>query len=117
MLSTIPVLSSSNINRDIEWYKKHVGFELAFTDGELYVGLHRGPTEIHLQYHHGTKDDPIHGSVVKFFTHNIEPLVKEFVERGTILEEKFRKNTPWNTHEFGFYDLNKNALFFVQNIP
>ncbi|MEM7511998.1 MAG: hypothetical protein AAF388_13775 [Bacteroidota bacterium] len=48
--------------------------------------------------------------------HYIQPLFKEFVERGTVPPEKLRMNTPWGTHEFGFYDLNKNAIFIVQDI-
>jgi len=44
------------------------------------------------------------------------PLFDELVRRGTITKNKLRLNTPWKTHEVGFYDLNNNALFIVEDI-
>lgn len=112
----ITVLPSQDINRDIEWYNKYVGFKFSFGD-TMYAGITRGNTELHLQWHADTKEDPLlGGSVVKFFVNDITPFFEEFVKRGTIAKEKLHKNTPWGTHEFGFYDLNNNALFFVQDV-
>ncbi len=37
------------------------------------------------------------------------------LKRSTVTKDKLRLNTPWKTHEFGFFDLNKNAIFFVQD--
>ncbi|MFD2565820.1 glyoxalase/bleomycin resistance/extradiol dioxygenase family protein [Pseudotenacibaculum haliotis] len=111
-----PVLPSQNIKRDIEWYEKHTGFTLAFGD-DMYAGLKREHLYIHLQWHADNEQDPLlGGSVIKIFVEDIEPIYKEFVERGTIQPEKLRMNTPWGTHEFGFFDLNKNAIFIVQDI-
>ncbi len=114
-LFIIPVLPSSDIERDLKWYEKQAGFKYVFGD-EGYAGLQREGHEIHLQFHHGNVDDPIHASVIKFFVKDIRPYVEEFVRRGTISSEKLRENTPWGTHEFGFYDLNKNAIFIVQDV-
>ena len=114
-LFIIPVLSSSDIDRDLKWYEKQTGFKYVFGDSG-YAGLQRKGHEIHLQFHHGTAEDPIHGSVIKFFVKDIRPYVEEFIKRGTITSEKLREYTPWGTHEFGFYDLNKNAIFIVQDI-
>lgn len=111
-----PVLPSQNIKRDIAWYQKFVGFELVFGD-DMYAGLKRDHICLHLQWHADTKDDPLlGGSVIKIFVKDIIPLVDEFVDRRTIQREQLRKNTPWGTHEFGFYDLNNNAIFFVQDV-
>ena len=114
-LYIIPVLSSSDIKRDLAWYEKHAGFKYVFGD-EGYAGLQRDGMEIHLQFHHGNEADPVHGSVIKMFVKDIQPYIKEFVEKGTITKEKLHMNTPWGTHEFGFYDLNKNAVFIVQDM-
>jgi hypothetical protein len=54
--------------------------------------------------------------VVRIFVKNIQRVFEEFVGRGTVKEEKLRLDTPWNTHEFGFYDLNKNAVFIVEDL-
>ena len=115
LLYIIPVLSSSDIERDLKWYTENAGFKYAFGD-HGYAGLTRENMEFHLQFHHGNEEDPVHGGVMKIFVEDIEPYYQEFLERGTITEEKLHHNTPWGTHEFGFYDLNKNAVFFVQDI-
>lgn len=114
-LSIIPVLPSSDIDRDLKWYEQYTGFIYYFGD-KGYAGLRRDNLEFHLQFHHGNAADPIAGeSVIKIFVADIKPYFDEFVERGTISKEKLRMNTPWGTHEFGFYDLNRNAIFIVQD--
>lgn len=113
---TIPVLPSSDIIRDIEWHKKHTGFTLSFGD-KMYAELYKDAFCIHLQWHADTEEDPLlGGSVVKFFVEDIKPWYKDFVKRGTITKTKLQHKTPWNTTEFGFYDLNKNAIFIVQDL-
>lgn len=111
-----PVLPSQDLKRDIDWYQKYTGFELAFGD-DMYCGLKRDHLCFHLQWHADTEDDPLlGGSVIKFFVKDIQPIFKEFVGRGTIAENKLRLNTQWGTHEFAFYDLNKNAIYIVQDV-
>ncbi len=110
-----PVLPTTDIKRDLFWYEQHLGFTYAFGD-DMYAGMVRDQLCIHLQWHANTADDPLlGGSVIKIFVSEIEPWFEEFVERGTIQPEKLRRNTPWGTHEFGFHDLNNNAIFFVQD--
>lgn len=114
-LYIIPVLSSSDIERDLKWYEKHTGFKYAFGDNG-YVGLTRDNLEFHLQWHHDNEEDPVFPSVMKIFVGDIQPYVDEFLALETISVDHFRKHTPWGTHEFGFYDLNNNAVFFVQDV-
>lgn len=114
-IEVIPVLPSADIERDVKWYKKQTGFELDFGD-DMYAGLKRGNLNIHLQWHADTEEDPLlGGSVIRIFVKNIMPLFAEFVERGTVTKDKIRLNTPWNTNEFGFYDLNKNGILVVED--
>lgn len=116
ILGITPLLPSQNITRDVEWYNKYVGFELVHND-DMYAVLKRETHFIHLQWHADTDDDPLlGGSVVKIFVKNIQSIYEEFVKRGTIKPEKLNLGTPWNTNEFGFYDLNNNALFFVEGL-
>jgi len=115
-LEISPVLPSQNIDRDVEWYEKHVGFKLLQKD-EMYAVLRRENLCLHLQWHADNETDPLlGGSVIKIFVKNIQPVFREFVDRGTVKPEKLILNTAWNTHEFGFYDLNKNAIFIVEDI-
>lgn len=115
LLQIEPVLPSQDIDRDVKWYQDKVGFQLVFKDA-MYTVLKREHLHMHLQWHADTKDDPLlGGSVIRIFVKNIQPIFEEFVKRGTIAKNKLRKNTPWGTHEFGFYDLNKNAVFIVED--
>ena len=112
----IPVIPTADMKRDVAWYAEKTGFHYIFGD-EMYAGIKRENLEIHLQWHADTDDDPLNGgSVVKIFVEGIEALFDEMVERGTVKQDQLRKNTPWGTHEFGFFDLNKNAIFFVEDV-
>jgi hypothetical protein len=112
----MPVLPSQDIARDIAWYKAQTGFETFFAN-EMYAVLYRDNLTIHLQWHADTADDPLlGGSVIRIQVKSIQPILEEFVERGTITRDKLRTNTPWETNEFGFYDLNKNAIFIAEDI-
>jgi catechol 2,3-dioxygenase-like lactoylglutathione lyase family enzyme len=112
-LEICPVMPSQDIDRDVTWYCDHVGFELVKKD-EMYAVLRRENIFIHLQWHADTQDDPLlGGSVIRIFVEDIQIIFDEFVKRGTVRPEKLRLNTPWGTNEFGFYDLNRNAIFIV----
>ena len=111
----VPVLPSQDISRDVAWYEQYAGFKKVFGD-DMYAGLRRDNMELHLQWHADTDEDPLlGGSVIRIFVDQIDPIFEEFLQRGTVPSNKLRKNTPWGTHEFGFYDLNKNAIFLVQD--
>ena len=115
-LEISPVLPSQDIDRDVAWYEKQVGFKLLHKDS-MYAVLKRENLHVHLQWHADTEDDPLlGGSVIQIIVKNLLPLFEELLERGTVKEEKLRLKTPWQTNEFGFYDLNKNAIFFVEDI-
>ena len=91
ILEVIAVLPSQNIERDIAWYRE-TGH--ADTDADPLLG----------------------GSVVKFIVDDIQVIFDELVERKTVPADKLQRNTALHTHEIGFYDLNKNALFFIQDV-
>ena len=116
-LNTIPVLPTADLKRDILWYQEKMGLKIYYTD-ELYAVLYRENLCIHLQWHADTAEDPLlGGSVVRIYVKNIDPIFNEFIQRGTVTADKFRINTPWKTNEFGFYDLNKNAIFIFEDAP
>ncbi|MBV9963759.1 MAG: hypothetical protein JO072_16070 [Parafilimonas sp.] len=115
-LGIIPVLPSANIARDLAWYKEKTGFEEVFSDN-MYACICRNNIYMHLQWHADTESDPLlGGSVIRLYVKNIQPLFDEFVQRGTITSNALKINTPWNTNEFGFFDLNKNAIFVMEDV-
>jgi len=116
LVKICPVLPSQDIERDVNWYEKQVGFEVLHKD-KMYAVLKRENLSLHLQWHADTEDDPLlGGSVIRILVKNLLPLFEELVNRGTVKKEKLRLNTPWNTNEFGFYDLNNNAIFIAEGL-
>ena len=117
LVKIVPVLESADIARDVAWYKEKIGFEVSFSHEKMYAGLYRDDLEIHLQWHAGTKDDPMNGgAVIRINVRNIKPLFEEFKQRGAVNENDFRANTPWGTNEFAIHDLNSNAIFISEDI-
>lgn len=115
-LHTVPVLPTTDIARDVRWYEEKMGLQVYFAD-TMYAVLYRDNLILHLQWHADTVDDPLlGGSVVRVLVKNIQPLFEEFVQRGTVEPDKMRINTPWKTNEFGFFDLNQNAIFFEEDV-
>lgn len=110
-----PVLSSSDIDMDIIWYKEKIGKEVIYRE-DWYAVLRWENLWIHLQWHIGIDEDPIHSSVIKIYVEGIDSIFQEFIKRGTDTKEKLKYNTPWQTNEFAFYDLNKNAIYFNEHV-
>jgi hypothetical protein len=115
-LATIPVLPTTDIERDVRWYQEKMGLQCYFAD-KMYAVLYRDNLSLHLQWHADTADDPLlGGSVVRILVKNIQALFEEFVQRGAVTADKLRTNTPWRTNEFGFFDLNRNAVFIMEDV-
>lgn len=111
----IPVLPSADIARDVAWYQEKLGMTADEVDS-MYAVLYRDRFVLHLQWHADTPEDPLlGGSVVRVLVRNIQPLFEELVQRGTVKPEDFRSHTPWRTNEFGFFDLNRNAIFIMED--
>lgn len=116
ILHIVPVLPSADIARDVSWYEEKAGFKIFYTD-KMYAVLFRENICIHLQWHADTEDDPLlGGSVIRIVVKNIRPIFEEFVQRGTVAPDALKEKTPWGTNEFGFYDLNNNAVFIMEDI-
>ncbi|MFL5742151.1 MAG: hypothetical protein ACJ75B_18150 [Flavisolibacter sp.] len=93
-LGIIPVLPSSDIERDISWYRQKTGFEELFHD-KMYAVLTRGNLCIHLQWHADTESDPLlGGSVIRIFVRNIRPMFDEFVRRALSTNLNFFRTRP-----------------------
>lgn len=114
-----PVLASSDVPRDIQWYEKKLGFKNVFdsthySDGPAdYAVLRRQKLILHLQYQF-PKD--MTSTDVRIEVKNIQPLFAEYVSKGVVKEEAMRLKTPWGTNEFGLFDLSRNRLTFLEDV-
>ena len=115
-INIVPVLPSADISRDVSWYQEKLGFSEYYVD-KMYAELFREDLVIHLQWHADTKEDPLlGGSVIRIRVVNIKPIFEELLLRGTIEQKALKLNTPWQTNEFGLFDLNNNGIFFAEDI-
>jgi len=118
-LHMIPVLASADVKRDIDWYENKLGFKnvydsTAYHDGPVdYAVLRRQNLIIHLQFQF-PKD--MTSTDVKIEVKNIDSLIEEYLEKNVITAENVNRKTPWNTDEFGLFDLNKNRITFLEDL-
>lgn len=114
-----PVLASSDVARDIQWYKDKLGFQNVYDSTQYqegpvdYVVLGRQKLFFHMQFQF--PEDVIRTDV-KFQVKNIEPLYDEFLKSRAITEHNINRKTDWNTSECCFFDLNRNRLTFYEDI-
>ena len=98
----------------VAWYKKILGFEVYFSDN-MYAVLYRENICIHLQWHACTENDPLNANAsIRIAVKNVKAIFNLIKAKG--VDTKFIANTPWKTNEFGFYDLNGNALFIMEDL-
>jgi len=107
------MLSSENLERDIEWYRKELGFEVLKSESKFAL-IKRGDYFIHLQKQKPGSKDLIGGSVVKFFVENVNDIFREFVKNNLILENQLISDPSSSTTEFELYDPSGNTIIFVE---
>ena len=113
-----PVLSSSDILKDIAWYES-LGFQNVYDssnyqDGPLdYAVIGRQNLFFHLQFQY-PKDVII--SDVKFRITGIHALINDFVEKGLLSRDQVFEKTAWNTCEFGLFDPTGNRITFFEDL-
>ena len=118
-LHVSPVLASSSVQRDVDWYTEKLGFtnvydSTRYQDGPMdYAVIGRQGLYLHLQFQY-PKD--MVSTDVKFEVKNIDPLITEFVEKGILRMDKVHKKTPWNTTEFGIKDPSGNRITFLEDL-
>lgn len=116
-----PILPSADVERDIKWYDEKLGFRCTYNSGVYedskplnYAVLSRQDIFIHMQFQYPEDLAKMRGFQIRIQVENITPIFEEFKAKGVVKE--LRMNTPWGTSEFGFYDLNKNGIFFYEDI-
>ncbi len=119
-LKISPILPSSDVVRDIKWYEEKLGFKLGYNSGMYeegtinYAVLNRQEISLHMQFQFPEDMAKMTSFQIRIEVDNILPIFEEYKSNGVVKE--LRKNTPWGTTEFGFYDLNKNAIFFFEDL-
>ncbi len=114
-----PVLASSDVPRDIEWYETTLSFKnvydsSAYQAGKIdYVVLGRGNLFFHMQYQF---PDDMTSTDLKFQVQNIEPLFEELTGQGLIPPGKITRTTAWHTSEVSLFDPSGNRITFFEDI-
>lgn len=119
LLHISPVLASSDVSRDIQWYETKLGFKnvydsSAYSDGPIdYVVLGRDQLFFHMQFQF-PKD--MTSTDLKFQVQNIEPLFDELIANGLIPPGKITRQTGWNTAEVSLFDPSGNRITFFEDL-
>jgi len=70
-----------------------------------------------LQWHDASEwEKGIYRPILRFLIKNTETLFQEYKTKGVFHEQTVLRETPWNTKEFAFYDLDMNGLTFYEDV-
>lgn len=119
ILSLSPVLASSDVGRDVEWYETKLGFKSVY-DSSAY---HEGPIDYAVvgrqnQFMHLQFQFPLDMTCtdVRIQVQNIRPLFEEYVSSGAVARDRYDEKTTWHTAEFGLFDLSGNRITFFEDL-
>ncbi|MCB1042271.1 MAG: VOC family protein [Acidobacteria bacterium] len=111
-----PVLASQDVRRDVSWYCDKLGFRMLFNSGDTplnYAGIANAGLELHLQFQF-PKD--MTSTDLRIQVRQITDMFETCLQNGLVKPEALRRNTPWGTHEFGFFDPSGNRIHFYQDV-
>lgn len=112
-----PVLPVRDVEATLAFYVEKLGFTKTFDDAEQpgdvlhYAGICRGGFCLHLQRLSNDENDPTM-PLIRIRVENIEPLYKEYKDKGLITAAGPLEPKPWGSKDFGIYHLNGAALVF-----
>ena len=111
-----PILGTRDMQREIDFYTRQLGFKLAFRDDAdppNYVGFRRDAVALHMQFQFEHEMGTIR---LRFLVDDPDALFKEYEQRGVECTSDSIHDTPWGTREFALYDLDRNALTFYRDL-
>ena len=114
-----PVLPTQDVRTAIRYYVDRLGFVLAFTDAEAdprYAGVRRDSVELHLQWHDAEEWAAVERPMLRLVVSDVDALFAEFQDRDVFHAATTLRNTPWETREFAFYDVDGNGLTFYRDV-
>lgn len=114
-----PVLQAYDVEASISYYVDRLGFQLTFRDEgppARYAGVMRDGVTLHLQWHDRTSFNPDRGDALSMRLRVSDPdaLFAEYADKQVFHDRTALRDTPWNTREFAFYDLNGHGLTFYR---
>lgn len=115
-----PVIPASDMVQTIDFYENKMGFTNVFDsshyeDGPInYAILCRQSICLHFQLFESLKG--LTAPNIRIQVEEIEPLFEEYKTRGILDDKNELTITPWGTKEFAFFDPNKSALTFYEDL-
>lgn len=114
-----PVLASEDVARDVDWYETNLGFNNVFDSTKYEAGpmsyavVGRQELYLHLQFQYPAD---MTSTDVRIQVMNLEPLFKEYLEKGIVTPDRMKRKTTWGTNEFGLFDLSGNRITFFEDL-
>lgn len=117
----IPILDVRDISKALDYYVEKLGFEVEFRyseDPDNYAGIFRDGVYLHMQWQH--EDEFAKGTAgrlrLRIVVNDPDILYQEYKQKGVFGDEVQVRQTEWGTREFGFRDLDGNALNFYREL-
>lgn len=114
-----PLLDSEDLQRDLKWYEEKLRFKNVYDSSHYKAGpidyavIGRQNLYLHLQFQY-PKD--VKQTRVKFEVLGIEALFQQCVAAGIIYPDRIKRQTDWNTTEFGVLDPSGNKIIFIEDL-
>ena len=116
----IPLLPVRNVSQAIGYYTERLGFRLSFQEDPhdpQYAEVQRDGMCLHLQWHDPADfGEAVDGLMLRFVIDDVDALFAEYQDKQVFQDHTAVSETPWNTREFAFYDLDGNGLTFFRDL-
>lgn len=128
MVSAIPTLPVSDIERGVTFYRDTLGFTVGYRDNEFAI-VHRDDIEIHLwaatdeNWGKGDESSPVVSGAESFIAGTascrvgvaaVDALHASFHQHGIIHPNAPLRDTEYGTREFTVLDPDRNAIAFFE---
>ncbi|WP_276374857.1 VOC family protein [Chryseolinea sp. H1M3-3] len=118
--STVPVISTDDIEKSLAYYQHVLGFAFDFQYGDppVYAGVHSGNAEIYFTHSPALvkflRDQSFHPDIF-IWINDADYLFKLHVQNGAEVIEPL-SNRPWGARQYVVRDINGYHLKFAQPI-
>ncbi len=116
LISSVPVLTVTDLPRSLAFYRDQLGFETEFDMGNAfpYAGVRRGEMVLHLD---GGAHEFAHlPGQCRFHLRGVDGLYEELNPRGVVKADEQLTTMPHGLRQFSVLDLDRNRITFAEPV-
>jgi uncharacterized glyoxalase superfamily protein PhnB len=101
----VPILPVHDVQATLDYYRDHLGCQVAWKWEEGYGAVYCGDDEVHFD----RCDGPVHPQTLYWFVEDAEAVYQEFIRNAVAIVEPL-ESRAWGMKEFVARDLNGHLL-------